>query len=308
VPAVARRWPWLVATWLALAAGAASGGEREILARGEYVFRASGCLACHTDEDGGGLPLAGGRALVTPLGTFYSPNITPDPEHGIGRWSEADFARALTAGVAPDGSPYYPSFPYTSYTRMRPQDVAALWAYLRTVAPAPTPDRPHDLPRYLGVRAVNWVWRALYFSPGALPDDPSRSPEWNRGAYLAEAMAHCGECHTPRDALGGLDPARRYAGTAQGPEGAAVPNITPDRQTGIGRWRANDLADYLASGATPSGDYAGGLMAEVIEHGTRHLTDADRAALATYVLSQPAIENSVGRKDRKEQKSRGEFE
>ncbi len=305
---MARRWPWLLVACLALPAAASSAADPTLIARGEYVFRASGCLACHTDEEGGGAPLAGGRALVTPLGTFYSPNITSDPEHGLGRWSADHFARALTEGIAPDGSPYYPSFPYTSYTRMRPEDVRALWAYLRSVAPAPTPDRPHDLPFYLRGRAVNWVWRTFYFTPGPLPEDSSRSAEWNRGAYLAEAMAHCGECHTPRDALGGLDLERRYAGSAQGPEGAAVPNITPDRKTGIGRWRADDLAYYLASGATPSGDYAGGLMAEVIEHGTRHLTEADRAAIATYVLSLPAIENAVGRKERKEKKPRGEFE
>lgn len=302
------RWRWLVAACLALSAGIAIAADAGLLARGEYVFRASGCLACHTDEEGGGVPLAGGRALVTPLGTFFSPNITPDPEHGVGRWTEADFMRALTQGVAPDGSPYYPSFPYTSYARMRPEDVRALWAYLRTVAPAPTPDRPHDLPVYLRARAANWVWRALYFTPGPLADDPSQRPEWNRGAYLAQAMAHCGECHTPRDALGGLDASRHYAGSPQGPEGAPVPNITPDRKTGIGRWRADDLAYYLATGATPGGDYAGGLMAEVIEHGTRHLTEADRAAIATYVLSLPAIENAVGRKERKEKKPRGEFE
>jgi mono/diheme cytochrome c family protein len=271
------------------------------------VFRAAGCLACHTEEDGGA-PLAGGRALVTPLGTFYSPNITPDPTHGIGRWTERDFARALGEGLAPDGSPYYPAFPYTAYTRMRGEDVQALWAYLRTVPPVARPNRTHALPWYLGWRVVNWPWRWLYFRPGTFQDDPARDPVWNQGAYLAEALGHCGECHTPRDALGGLDEDLRYAGAAAGPEGEAVPNITPDRDTGIGRWRVDDLAYFLSTGATPSGDYAGGLMAEVVEHGTSHLGEADRTALATYVLSLPPVANPVGGGARKEKKARGEFE
>ena len=299
----------LLATCLCLSSSAASAvDDPGAIARGEYVFHAAGCLACHTDEEGKGAPLAGGRALVTPHGTFYTPNITLDPEHGIGRWSEADFVRAVTEGIAPAGSPYYPAFPYTAYTRMRREDVQALWAYLQSVPPAARPNRPHELPAYLQSRVVNWVWRGLYFRPGAYQDNPARGGEWNRGAYLAEAMAHCGECHTPRDSLGGLEAGKRYAGTAQGPEGAVVPNITPDRQSGIGRWRTDDLAYFLESGATPGGDYTGGLMADVIEHGTRHLTEADRQAIAAYVLSLPPVENTLKRADRKRSKRRGELE
>lgn len=286
----------------------ASGADTGAVARGEYVFRAAGCLACHTDEDGGGAPLAGGRALESPFGTFYSPNITPDREHGIGAWSEADFERALRRGVAPDGSPYYPSFPYPAYTRMRSEDVRALWAYLRTVAPVGRGDRPHALPWYLRVRAAVWGWRLLYFEPGEMAPSPEGGEAWNRGAYLAEAQAHCGECHTPRGLLGGLDQTRRHAGTSQGPDGAAVPNITPDRETGIGRWRADDLAYFLKTGATPAGDYTGGLMAEVVDHGTRYLTEEDRLAIATYVLSLPPVQNRVGRGERRPKRPRGEFE
>ena len=288
--------------------GAAPADGGDAVARGEYVFRAGGCYSCHTDVDGGGAPLAGGRGLATPLGTFYTPNITPHPEHGIGLWTEQDFVRAMSEGLGPDGSPYYPSFPYTTYTRMRPADLRDLWAYLRSVAPAATPNRSHDLPWVLSNRAVTWGWRWRYFTPGAWTENPARDAAWNRGAYLAEAMAHCGECHTPRDRLGGLDEQRKYAGTAEGPEGGAVPNITPDRETGIGRWRADDVAYLLASGATPSGDYTGGLMAEVVEHGTRHLTEEDRLAIGRYVLSLPAVHNPVSRKDRKAGKPRGEFE
>ena len=298
----------LVAACLWLSAQVSAVEDPGLLARGEYVFRAAGCLACHTDDKGNGAPLAGGRAIATPFGTFYTPNITPDREQGIGRWSEADFVRAVTEGSAPDGSPYYPAFPYTAYTRMRPEDVRALWAYLKSVPPATRPNRPHELPAYMRPRVVNWVWRRLYFRPGAYRDDPSRGAQWNRGAYLAEAMVHCGECHTPRDSLGGLEASLSYAGTAAGPEGAAVPNITPDRQTGIGRWRTDDLAYFLETGATPKGDYTGGLMADVIEQGTRFLTEADRKAIATYVLSLPPVHNPVTRADRRGSKPRGEFD
>lgn len=297
--------PGMVLSALLLWAGPVAGSDA---ARGEYVFRAAGCYACHTDEDGGGAALAGGPALRTPLGTFYAPNITPDPVHGIGRWSEQDFERALTQGIAPGGSPYYPAFPYTAYTRMRSEDLRALWAYLRAVPAAAQPSRPHELPWPLGYRWVVWGWRWLYFEPGPLRGDPARGPAWNRGAYLVEAMAHCAECHTPRDWLGGLRDRMRYAGATEGPEGGAVPNITPDRETGIGRWRADDLAYYLATGATPSGDYAGGAMAEVIDHGTRHLDEADRLAIASYILALPPVHNAVSRSARKASAPRGEFE
>jgi mono/diheme cytochrome c family protein len=299
---------WLL-TWLALGPGSgAVAADDDLIARGEYVFHAAGCFACHTDEKGGGERLAGGRPLVTPLGTFYAPNITSDPTHGIGRWSEADFVRALTQGLAPDGSPYYPAFPYTAYAGMRAEDLRALWAYLRGVPAVARPNRPHELPWYLRWRVVNWPWRWLYFTPGAFAEDPTRDPVWNRGAYIARALSHCGECHTPRNLLGGLDPGRHYAGASEGPQGGAVPNITPDRDTGIGRWRVADLAYFLSSGATPDGDYTGGLMAEVVEHGTAHLTESDRLAVATYVRSLPPIHNPVTRADRRKSKSRGEFE
>jgi mono/diheme cytochrome c family protein len=242
------------------------------------------------------------------MGTFYGPNITPDPGHGVGRWTEADFLRALGEGVAPDGSPYYPVFPYTAYTRMRADDARALWAYLASLPPVAEPDRQHDLPWYLRWRTVVHAWRWLHFQRGEWRDDPGRPPEWNRGAYLAEGMAHCGECHTPRDRLGGLDLSRRYAGTREGPEGAPAPNITPDRETGIGRWRVGDLADFLSTGATPGGDFTGGLMAEVVKEGTRHLTEGDRMAIGTYVLSLPAVSNRLERRERPRDTRRGEFE
>lgn len=298
-----------VAAWAALGLGssAAAASDPGQVARGEYVFNAAGCLGCHTNEDGGGPPLAGGRPLETPFGTFYTPNITPDPEHGIGRWTEADFVRALSEGVAPDGSSYYPAFPYPSYTRMRPEDARALWAYLSTREPAAVPNRPHDLAWFVRLRLVNRVWKRLYFEPGPYRDDPGRSPEWNRGAYLAQALGHCGECHTPRDALGAVEGDMAYAGTREGAEGDAVPNITPDRETGIGRWSQGDLEYFLETGATPSGDYTGGAMAEVVDNTTSRLTAEDRRALATYLRSLPPVQNQVT-EPRESKKSRGEFD
>jgi mono/diheme cytochrome c family protein len=297
----------VLATCLCVVPGAGA-GQTDPVRQGEYILHAAGCGVCHTDTDNDGPFLAGGRRLETPFGVFYAPNITPDPEHGIGRWTEKDFIAALSEGLAPDGSHYYPVFPYTSYTRMDTGDIHALWAYLGTVRPEARPDRPHALPWYLGWRGVVWAWKWWGFEPGPLPSRPDQSEAWNRGAYLVEALGHCGECHTPRDWLGAPLAAMYLAGTRQGPEGDAVPNITPDRRTGIGRWSRDDLIYFLDTGGTPDGDYAGGLMAEVIDESTSQLTAEDREALATYLLSLPPIENSVSKPKEKARRLRGEFE
>ena len=288
-----------------LALGSTGAVSPEQLRRGEYVFHSAGCAGCHTDRDNEGEPLAGGRPLKTPFGTFYSPNITPHREYGIGDWSDADFLRALKAGLAPDRSFYYPSFPYPAYAGMSRDDVLALKAYLFSLAPVARPNRDHELPWYLRWRAGLWLWRTLYFDSS--PVDTHDDPELARGAYLAEALAHCGECHTPRNPLGGLRQARKYAGTHEGPEGKTVPNITPDRKTGIGRWSRDDLVFYFQLGLTPGGDAAGGLMAEVIDDGLSKLTPGDQEALASYLLSQRAIVNPL-RRDKAESRPRGEFD
>ena len=274
-------------------------------AHGEFVFRAAGCAACHTDVDNDGAFLAGGRAMETPFGTFYTPNITPDPEFGIGDWSEADLARALTHGVSPDGENYYPAFPYTAYTKMHRDDITALKAYLDTVPPVSQSNRNHELPWYLSYRPLVMAWNWLNYTPGDYLDDPARSEQWNRGAYLAEALSHCGACHTPRDFTGGLDSDMTNAGTTAGAEGETVPNITSDRDTGIGKWSEDDIAYYLETGMDPGGDYAGSLMAEVIDEGLSHLGKDDLAALAHYVKSIPPVHNPA--KKRKRSK-RGEFD
>lgn len=288
----APRWLWLVL--LATLAPSPAGADA-LAERGRYVYLAGGCENCHTDRENKGPVLAGGRRLVTDFGTFYGPNITPDVTHGIGRWSEEDFIRSMRRGVGPRGQHYYPVFPYTAYTLLSDEDLRALWAYLRTVPAVAQPNKPHELPWYLRWRALILVWKWLYFRPGPFQNDPARSPAWNRGAYLALAAAHCGECHTPRNRLGALRKRLHFAGNPRGPEGVVVPNITPDRTTGIGRWREHDLVYYLDTGMTPDGDFAGDLMAEVIDHGLRYLTREDRQAIAAYVLSLPAIEHAVRR-------------
>lgn len=291
----------LITSLAAASAGAASaqtsspvsvaGPDRsDILRYGEYVFRAGGCLECHTDTKGKGAPLAGGRGLPTPYGTFYAPNITSHPQSGIGSWTEADFITAMRQGKAPDGSPYFPAFPYTSFTKIADDDLRALWAYLKTQPAAAQANKSHDLQFPFGIRSLMWGWRLLFFDAGAFTPDPAQPAQWNRGAYLVNALGHCGECHTSRNQLGGLKSDMRFAGSADNAEGERVPNITPHPKTGIGGWSEKDIADYLGSGMTPEGDFAGGLMGDVIEHSTKYLTQEDRLAMAAYLKSLPPID------------------
>ena len=286
----------LAAAAVPLAAGRAlAQTDAEAVARGEYVFHASGCYGCHTDVKGKGAPLAGGRSLVTPFGTFFGPNITPDPVHGIGGWTRDDFARALRQGAAPDGRSYYPAFPYASFTGMSDADLADLWAYLSTVAPAPRANEPHTLRFPYGWRRLNDIWKVLYFKParfeaGAPPAGVADPVAWRRGAYLVSALGHCGECHSPRGALGAERRDRALSGNAKGPEGKPVPNVTPHSKRGIGGWSVGDIATYLEIGMDPEGDFAGGAMAEVIEHTTGKLTPEDRRAIAIYLLSLPPVD------------------
>lgn len=270
-----------------------------LIRQGEYIYRAANCFGCHTDKKHSGKSLAGGHALTTPFGTFYSPNITPDVETGIGRWSEQDFIRAMREGLSPSGDHYYPSFPYPSYTKLSDNDLRALWVYLKAQPSVNQANRQHDLKWFARARTFVGSWKGLYFTPGEYKPDAGRSATWNRGAYLSEAAAHCGECHTPRNALGGIKTDMHYAGTRDGPDGSVVPNITPDKKTGIGRWRVSEVAEYLKTGMMPDGDYAGDLMAEVIDNGLQYLRKEDLTAIAEYLLSLPPVENAVRKADRK---------
>jgi len=266
-------------------------GDDTLLARGKYVLQISGCSHCHTAENGE--QLAGGRALVTAFGTFYTPNITSHETAGIGAWSADEFQRALHQGVAPDGSDYYPAFPYTSYTRMPAEDARALHAYILSLPASEKPSRAHQLAWYLRWRFAAWAWKWLFFSAGEFQQRPGQSAQWNRGAYIAEAMGHCGECHTPRNLFGALRADMAYAGNAQGPEDELVPNITPHEDTGIGDWSRDDLQLFLKFGELPDGEYAAGSMDPVIE-GLRHLTVDDRDALTDFLRTLPPIENRLG--------------
>jgi len=258
------------------------------IARGAYIFAAADCAACHTDVKDHGAPLVGGRALVTPFGTFYTPNITPDPLHGIGKWSLADFRQALRDGEGPDGRYLYPVFPFAAYSRMSDSDVADLYAYLMAQKPDPAPNKSDQIRFPFEFRSLLLGWRLLYFKAGPLPPVADKSAEWNRGRYLAEAVVHCQECHTPRNALGGLEPSHAYAGNPNGPDGLRSANITPDNDTGIGQWSVADIAKLLKTGETPDFDTVGKQMGEVVK-GTAMLTDSDRQAIAVYLKSLPPL-------------------
>jgi mono/diheme cytochrome c family protein len=253
--------------------------------RGRYLVHAGGCLTCHTADRPDAVPLAGGRALETPFGTFYAPNLTPDRATGLGDWTDADLGRALREGRAPDGSYYYPVFPYPAYTGMSDADVAAIGAYLRSLRPVRQTTPEHDLPWYLSSRLVMFGWNLLNFSDGRFAPDPARSADWNRGAYLVRHLGHCGECHTPRDALGALDSSRELAGNPAGPDGEKIPDISQDRDSGIGRWSTDEIVMFLEYGVLPDGDFAGSSMSDVITDNTAQLTPEDRRAIATYLQS-----------------------
>ena len=262
----------------------------DVVTRGEYVFHVAGCASCHSEADGKGPPLAGGVAVKTEFGIFYTPNISPDPEHGIGRWSEADLRRALKEGESPEGRPYYPAFPYPSYTGMSDADIAALYAYLQAQPASDRPSRPHELKFPYSMRPLLRVWRALYFTPGRSPVSPGQTPEIARGAYLVGAVGHCAECHTPRNFLGALDYGMWLAGAAHGATGGdSVPNITPDPKTGIGDWSEDNIVDLLTDGSTPDGDQVGSDMGHVVDNSARYLTPEDRRAIARYLKSIPPI-------------------
>jgi mono/diheme cytochrome c family protein len=272
-------------TWAVLAGSptGAAEGELDPVARGEQVFHIGGCTNCHTAKNG--QPLAGGDAIASPFGDFYPPNITPDPETGIGGWSEADFIRAMREGVGPDGAPYYPAFPYTSYTRMTDDDLKALKAYLGTVASVRQESRPHALRFPFNQRWGMRIWQRLFFTPQRFEPDPSKDAAWNRGAYLVQGPGHCAECHTPRTSYGVLEVDRAFAGAQLGKE--KVPNITSDPEKGIGKWSEDDIATVLKLGMTPTGDFVGSDMAKVVKNDTSPLPDEDVQAIATYIKSLP---------------------
>ena len=257
--------------------------------KGELLLGLAGCVNCHTAK--GAEPLAGGRALKTPFGVFYAPNITSDVEHGIGAWSEEDFVRALRYGRSPNGSHYFPAFPYVAYTRMTDADMLAVRAAIMARAGVAQPDKRHEIGFPFNQRWTMRFWKLLHFDAGAYAPDVAQSASWNRGAYIAEALAHCGECHTPRWPTGGLDRSKWLSGSANGAEGEKTPNITPHDGTGIGAWSDSDIAFSLQLGMKVDGDVVGSVMFEVVEKGTGKLPGEDIDAIVEYLKSLPAIDN-----------------
>ena len=253
--------------------------------RGQYLSKAAGCVGCHTEERDNAQPFAGGRALKTPFGTFYGPNITPHPQAGIGRWTEQDFVRALREGRRPDGAHYFPAFPYPSFTRINDRDLRDLWAYLRTLPPSNRPSEPHNLKFPFGWRWPLWFWKLLFFTPGAFTPDPAASAVLNRGSYLVNALGHCGECHTPRNFLGGMKRGRHLAGAKLG-EGTSAQNLTPTR---LKKKSDTEVKEFLQTAMTPDGDVAAEAMAEVVRNTTSQLTPADLDAVVAYLRSLPPL-------------------
>ena len=256
-------------------------------AKGELVFWAAGCASCHMAPEAKGeaeLVLSGGQRFPSAFGTFIAPNISQDPEHGIGKWSLLDLANAITRGVSPKGEHYYPALPYASYAKMEMQDVADLYAFMKTLPADPTPSQPHELGFPFSRRETIGAWKLLFLDDDwALPGN--LTPTAARGRYIAEALAHCGECHTPRNMLGGMDKSR-WLGGAPNPSGEGkIPNITPDKL----KWAAADIVQYLTTGFTPEFDVVGGHMAHVVENMAR-LPESDRLAVAEYILAVPSVE------------------
>jgi mono/diheme cytochrome c family protein len=257
------------------------------LANGRTMFFAGGCASCHaTPNQDDRMRLGGGLGLKSPFGTFYVPNISPDPSEGIGAWSEADFVTAMQKGTSPDGRHYFPAFPYTSYARMKVEDVRDVFAFLKTLPAVQGRVRDHDLPFPFNVRRSVGVWKILFFDETPMRPDPARAADWNRGAYLVNGPGHCAECHSPRNVLGGIKRGQRLAG-GPNPEGEGwVPNITAK---GLGKWSDKEIAYLLETGDTPDGDSVGGSMTAVVRN-TSRLSAEDRAAIATYLKSLPPVE------------------
>jgi len=266
--------------------------DEEQIKKGEYIFQASGGCSCHTNQKNQGKILAGGRSIQTPFGIFFSTNISPDIETGIGNWSDEDFIRAMKLGISPAGKYYFPVFPYTSFQMIKQKDLLALKAYIFSISPVNQVNTPNKLILPMGRKIPMMFWKKFVWTAKQFKEDPLRTKSWNRGAYLVQAIAHCAECHTPRNFLGGLNYKMHLAGSIEGTEEELAPNITPDQKTGIGSWSKVDISYFLKTGIKPDGDYTEGLMSELIDLGYQYLLDTDLKAIAEYISTLPPIENN----------------
>jgi mono/diheme cytochrome c family protein len=256
-----------------------------IVERGEYLTRAADCMVCHTAKDG--VPFAGGRAFVLPFGTLYSTNITPDGETGIGTYTDANFLDAVHKGIGRGDTKLYPAMPYPSYTYMSDADALAIKAYLFTLKPVHAPAPPNTLAFPFNQRGLMGIWSVLFNPDKRYEPNVERSAEWNRGAYLVEAMGHCGECHTPRNLFFALNNRQKFGGAVQA--GWRAYNITPDRSSGVGTWSDADLAHYLSIGHADGRGTASGPMGEAVDESLSRLKPGDITAMVAYLRSVPGV-------------------
>ncbi|MDD1526030.1 alcohol dehydrogenase [Bradyrhizobium sp. WBOS7] len=254
----------------------------ELIAYGKTLVEAGGCAGCHTADPA--RPFAGGKRIDTPFGAIYAPNLTPDRDTGIGAWQDADFTRALRYGIGPDGSNYYPAFPYPYFTKMTKDDTLAIRAYLGTLAPVVSRNKPPELRWPFGYRGLMRIWNAIYFKPGLFEPDQSKSAAWNRGGYLVTGLGHCGACHTPKNYFGADRDAQALAGNEVA--GWFAPRLDGAARTGLKSWSEADIAEYLQSGRNAR-SHAGGPMADVVVNSTSKMSDADVRAIALYLKSLP---------------------
>jgi mono/diheme cytochrome c family protein len=273
---------WFLTIPKSMPAGALA-PHRPDLANGRTMFLAGGCSSCHAESKEDRTRLGGGPAINSSFGTFYAPNISPDPKDGIGAWSEAQFVTAMVHGTSPQGEHLYPAFPYTSYRHMAIADLRDLFAYLATLPKVEGRARDHDLTFPFTVRRAVGLWKLLFLDEAGFKPDPSRSAQWNRGAYLVNGPAHCSECHTQRNIFGASIAGERFNGGLSPNLQGGVPSITQQK---LGSWTEADIAEVLASGETPDSDRVGGSMVEVVRN-TSQLSAEDRAAMATYIKSLP---------------------
>jgi mono/diheme cytochrome c family protein len=284
----------LLACGLVVSLPPSARADQAEIAEGEYLARAGDCVACHTIPDG--VLFAGGLPMLTPFGTLYSSNITPDPETGIGKWSADDFYRTMHQGRFPDGGLIYPAMPFPSYTKVTRKDCDAIYAYLRSVPPVRQPNRPNDLRFPFNNRSLILGWRTLFFQEGEYQPDPSKSAEWNRGAYLVEGLGHCAMCHSPINALGGSSESKAFEGGLIPMQNWYAPSLTSNKEAGLGEWNIKEITDLLRTGISHRGAVYGP-MAEVTFDSLQYLNDADVHAMAVYLKSlsegsPPAMEVS----------------
>lgn len=294
---------WLL--WRGSAAGApqeavdaadVAAPSASVLERGAYLVRVGACMGCHTAQ--GGVVLAGGGEVRTPFGVFHAPNLTPDAETGLGRWSLADFRRAMRHGVAPGGRLLYPAFPYEQYTALRTDDVDALYHYLRSLPPVVQPAQPHVLAFPYGSQWALALWRGLYFRPAAAVAQEGEVGPQEAGRYLVQAVAHCAACHSPRNGLGALGGGQRLEGGLMPTEGWQAPSLLDSREAGVQRWTPQAVVQLLRTGRTDAGATASGPMADAVFWSTRYLTDGDARAVAAYLQRLPDAAAGAGAAER----------